>query len=93
MSVLVLALFTFGYPVSIVVIARFVPVVRERRVRWFAWHQAAVAAIVVGFAIRSRGSAVAINASWFVIAAIWYGLGGRGRALPDATELVDPGPG
>ena len=79
MSVLVIALFTFGYPVSIVVIARFVPVVRERRTRWFAWHQGAVAAILIGFAIRARWSAVAINGSWFVVAAIWYGLGGRPR--------------
>ena len=77
MSILILALFTFGYPVSIVVIARFVPVVRERRRAWFVWHQSAVAAIIVGFALRSRGSAVAINGTWFVVAAIWYGLAGR----------------
>ncbi len=77
MSVLILALFTFGYPVSIVVIARFVPVVRERRRAWFLWHQSAVAAIVLGFGLRQRWSAVAINGTWFVIAAIWYVLAGR----------------
>jgi hypothetical protein len=71
------ALFAFGYPVSIVVISRFVPVVRERRFRWFAAHEVAVAAIVAGWALDGNGGAVAINGSWLVIAAAWYGLGGR----------------
>ena len=31
-------LFAFGYPVSIVVILRFVPVVRERRMKWLVAH-------------------------------------------------------
>ncbi len=65
-------LFAFGYPVAIVVIVRWLPVVRERRIRWFALHQLAVAAIVAGHAIRERGTAVAINGAWFVIAAVWY---------------------
>jgi hypothetical protein len=71
------ALFAFGYPVSIVVICRFVPVVRERRVRWFVAHQLAVAAIVAGWAIDGDAMAVAINGSWFVIAWVWWALGGR----------------
>lgn len=74
------ALFVFGYPVSIVVIARWIPVVRQRRTTWFAAHQAAVAAIVAGWAIRGRISGVIVNGSWFVIAAIWYVAGGRRRA-------------
>jgi len=72
-------LFVVGYPVAIVVIARWVPVVRERRLRWFVAHQAAVAAIVTGWAIRGRTSAILINGSWFVIAALWYAAGGRRR--------------
>lgn len=63
-----------GYPVAIVVIARWVPVVRERRWRWFLAHQAAVAAIVGGWAIRDRFSAVVINGTWWLVAAAWYSL-------------------
>lgn len=71
------ALFVFGYPTSIAVIARFVPVVRERRIRWFVLHQVAVAAIVAGWAIRGRTSSVLVNGSWFVSATSWYVLGPR----------------
>ena len=67
-----IALFAFGYPVSIAVIARWVPVVREQRWRWFLLHQAAVGAIVAGHALADRGGAVAVNATWFVVAAGWF---------------------
>lgn len=80
MNAVTAALFAFGYPVSIVVIVRFVPVVRERRTTWFVWHQLAVGAIVAGWAIDSAWRSVAINATWFVVAGAWYWLGGR-RAL------------
>jgi hypothetical protein len=65
-------LFVIGYPVAVVVIARFVPVVRERRRRWFGAHEAAVLAIVLGWAIRADWLAVAINAAWLVAAAVWW---------------------
>ena len=71
------ALFAFGYPTAIVVITRFVPVVRQRRTRWFAWHQAGVAAIVAGQGLLGRASGVAVNGAWFISAAAWYALGGR----------------
>lgn len=74
------ALFAFGYPTSIVVILRFVPVVRERRLKWLVAHDLAVAAIVAGWALKGDRRAVAINASWLVAANIWYALGGRRRA-------------
>lgn len=61
-----------GYPVAIGVIARFVPVVRERRLAWFLAHQAAVAAIAAGWLLKDRPSAVAVNGAWGVIAAGWY---------------------
>jgi hypothetical protein len=77
------ALFVFGYPVSILVIARWLPVVRERRWRWFVAHQVAVAAIVAGWALRDDGRAVAVNAGWFVVAAAWYAAGGA-RVRPGA---------
>ena len=85
MAIVRIALFAFGYPVSILVIARFVPVVRERRLRWIVWHQGAVGAIVLGYVLSSDWRAVAINSTWFVVAAIWYVLGGRGT-IPAKTE-------
>ena len=73
----VIALFAFGYPVAIVVIARYVPVVRQRRARWFAAHEAAVTAIVAGHALRSDARAVVVNSAWLVAGTAWYALGGR----------------
>ena len=61
-----------GYPVAVVVIARWVPVVRDRRVRWFAAHEAAVVAIAAGWALKGQPAAVAVNAAWGVVAAGWY---------------------
>jgi hypothetical protein len=79
MSILRAVLFAIGYPVSIVVIVRFVPVVRERRLRWIVAHEIAVAMIVLGWALDQDWQAVAINGTWLVVAAVWYLLGG-GRA-------------
>ena len=73
-------LFAFGYPISIAVILRFVPVVRERRLKWLIAHDLAVAAIIAGWALKGDRRAVAINASWLVAANVWYALGGRRRA-------------
>lgn len=72
-------LFAFGYPVAVVVIAFFKRVVRERKLAWFASHQVAMAAIVAGWSIRGRASPVVVNGIWFVVAAAWWVLGGRGR--------------
>ena len=65
------ALHLVVYPTAVVVIARWIPVVRQRRLRWFVAHEAAVAAIV------GRRQGVVINGGWGVIAAAWYALGGR----------------
>lgn len=70
-------LFAFGYPVSIAVILRLGPVMRERRVRWFAAHQVAVAAIVAGWLIRDRTPAVVVNAAWLLIAGAWWLWAGK----------------
>ncbi len=75
MSTLAACGFAFGYPVSIIVIARWIPVVRERRWRWFCVHQVAVAMIVAGWIIEGQGRSVAVNTTWFVIAAVWYPRG------------------
>jgi len=66
-----------GYPVSLVVIARWVPVVRERRWRWFAAHEAGMAAVVGGWLLRGKPGPAAINGVWLIVAAVWYALGGR----------------
>lgn len=74
-TALQVALFLFGYPAAIIVIVRFVPVVRERRTRWFVIHELGVAAIVAGHALADNAQGVIINGAWGVIAAIWYVLG------------------
>jgi hypothetical protein len=74
-TLLEVLLFAFGYPVAIVVILRFVPVVRQRRTRWFVLHELAVASICIGHALRPDTQAVIINGAWGVSAAIWYALG------------------
>jgi hypothetical protein len=73
------ALFVFGYPTSIVVLTRWLPVVRERRIRWFVVHEVAVAAIVAGWIIKRDSMSAVINGSWLVIAAVWYAAAGRRR--------------
>jgi hypothetical protein len=78
----IVALFAFGYPVAIAVIVRYVPVVRERRIRWFAAHEAAVSAIVAGHALRPDAPGVVINGAWLVAGTAWYALGGRRQRSP-----------
>ena len=80
MSVLRVVLFAFGYPVSIVVIVRFVPVVRERRLRWLVIHHVAVVAIVLGWITTGDVPAIVVNSSWLAASSVWYVLGGRREA-------------
>ncbi len=70
-----IALFGFGYPASVAVISRFVPVVRERRWRWLAVHHLAVTAIIAAWATRREGVPVAVNSTWLVASSAWYVLG------------------
>ncbi len=71
---LALALLAAGYPVAIVVIARWVPVVREQRTSWFLAHAVAVTAIILGWGIR-RPVATFPNVAWLVVSTVWYRLG------------------
>ena len=80
MSIVRAVLFAIGYPVAIVVIVRFVPVVRQRRLRWIVAHEIAVSMIVIGWATDHDWRAVAINGAWLVIAAVWYLGAGRRTA-------------
>lgn len=77
------ALFVVGYPVSIVCIARWLPIVRQQRFGWFAAHQLAVGCIVLGWVLRDATAAVAVNGTWWVVAAIWFAIGRRRR--PEAV--------
>jgi len=79
-AALQIVLFVFGYTAAIIVIARFVPVVRERRLRWLVVHHVGVAAIVLGWATLGDAPAVVVNSSWLVVASVWYALGGRRRS-------------
>ena len=72
-----IALFGLGYPASVAVVSRFVPVVRERRWRWLAVHHLAVAAIIAAWATRREGVPVAVNSTWLVASSAWYVLGRR----------------
>ena len=70
-------LLAVGYPVTVAMIARWIPIVRGRRTRLFLLHQAGAGAIVAGWAIHGRTRGVVVNGSWWVTAAVWYVLGGR----------------
>ena len=67
-------LLAVGYPLSIVVIARWVPVVRERRTAWLLAHHVGVTALIIGWALR-RPSAAVPNVVWLVISTLWYARG------------------
>jgi hypothetical protein len=79
-STLSQVLFAFGYPTAIVVIARWVPVVRQRRTRWFVLHTVAVAAIVTGWIIEGDTRGAVINGTWLVVSTVWWVLAGRRAA-------------
>lgn len=78
-STIATALHVAGYPTAVAVLIRFVPVVRERRVRWFLAHEAGMAAITGGWLLRGNDGAAAVNGGWLVLAAVWYALAGRRR--------------
>ena len=67
-----------GYPAAAAVLARWLPVVRERRWRWLAVHHLGVAAIVAGWAGR-RSSAAVVNGAWLVVSSAWFAAGARRR--------------
>lgn len=66
MSIVILVV---GYAMAVPVCVRLVPVLRERRTRWFAVLQVGTALIVLGHWLAERPSAVAANVFFFV--AFW----------------------
>ena len=80
-------LLAVGNAAAIVVLTRWVPVVRERRLRWFLVHHAAMTAVIAGWAIR-RPIATGPNIAWLVASTVWYGLGGRrGRQIRRGKDV------
>ena len=78
-----------GYAATVPVVARFVPVVRERRWRWLLVHHAGVAAIVAGWALRGRPPAAAVNAAWLVASSAWYAAGGGVKSRSHNRRTAD----
>ena len=78
-------LLVVGNVAAVAVLVRWVPVVRERRLRWFLVHHAAMTAVIAGWAIR-RPPATVLNIAWLVISTVWYCVGGRRRARPASAE-------
>jgi len=66
-----------GYPTACAAIVRWVPIVRNRHVGWLTAHELGMAAICLGWALAHRGSAVAVNGAWAVIALAWWTIVAR----------------
>jgi hypothetical protein len=81
------ALRLLGYPTACAAIARWVPIVRNRRRDWLLAHEAAMASICLGWALSGRWSGVIINGVWGVSAAVWWAVGGRraNASVPDGS--------
>ncbi len=83
------ALHLVGYPAALVVIARFVNVVRHRERAWLIVHELAMAGIAAGFVVVGQWSRAVPNALWLLAAALWYGLWPAGevqRGVPAPRE-------
>jgi hypothetical protein len=78
-DVLGVVLLAAGYPAAVVVLTRLVPVLRERRTRWFLILEAATAAITAGWLLLGRGEATLINGAALVGFAIAWTWTGRRR--------------
>lgn len=64
-----------GYPVACAGIARWVPIVRHRRVDWLIAHELAMAGICAGWALVPRWPGVVVNGAWGVVALAWWMIG------------------
>ena len=75
-----------GYAAAVPVVARFAPVVRERRRAWLVVHHLGIAAIVAGWTLRGRASAAAVNGAWLIASSAWYTSGRRRRRVKRRTD-------
>ena len=81
-----IGLFVIGYPLAIVVIARFVPVVKQRRIRWMMAHHVGVVAIIIGLALSGDWIPVAVNSSWLLASTLWYAQGQQRKQLVSSSS-------
>ncbi|CAN5137925.1 hypothetical protein BH18ACT4_BH18ACT4_05860 [soil metagenome] len=80
MTVVGVILLVVGYPVAVVMVTRLVPILRQRRWRWFVALEAATACIIVGFAVLGEPLGAVLNGAAFAgFAFSWWG---RGRRAP-----------
>lgn len=69
-----------GYPASLVVLVRLLPVLRQRRRRWFAVLVSGLSCLVFGWLLLHRPAAAAVNGVGLVaLVASWVWRGRRGR--------------
>jgi hypothetical protein len=71
-------LLVVGYPVAVGVLARLVPVLRQRRRRAMVALEVATVGIAAGWGLRGQPAGVASNAAAFVgFAVAWWWTGRR----------------
>ena len=65
-------LLVIGYPLALVVLSRWRPVLAERRVWWFVALEAATASITAGWLLRGRAVPAMLNGAALVgFAVVW----------------------
>jgi uncharacterized membrane protein HdeD (DUF308 family) len=73
-------LLAVGYPVSVAVLLRLLPVYRRRRRGWFLALVSGLSTLVVGWLLLGRPGAAALNAAGLVAAvAAWLWTGRANR--------------
>ena len=74
-----IALLALGYPVSIVVLVRLLPVLRQRRRPWFGAGVAGLGCLVVGWALLGRPVPAAVNGVGLAALMVTWAWRGRPR--------------
>lgn len=78
-----LGLLAAGYAVALAVITRLVPVLRQRRRRWFLALEAATGCVAAGWGLRGRTTPMVLNATAVVgLAVAWWATGRRAGENP-----------
>ncbi len=76
-------LLAVGYAAALAVLVRLLPVLRERRRRWFAVLASGLSCLVVGWLLLGRPVPAAVNGAGLVaVTAAWLWTGRRRRPPP-----------
>ena len=74
------ALLVVGYPTSVAVLVRIMPVLRQRRGRWFGALVAGLTGLTAGWALLRRPAPAAVNLVGLVAVVVaWVWTGRRRR--------------